>query len=181
MQGFENERGVTLVETVMAIFICLVTFAGLGAAIFAALIQNKNQGAEITVATTLARDKMEQLLGLSFADTTTNVTGITGGGWGTGLTAGGTLTQVTACPTSGPAVGYTDFMDTFGNQITGACPTVANFTYVRQWTITDTVASAAGPPRVFGLKRISVVVYSLAVANGGAQAPFVALTSYKSE
>ncbi len=181
MKPFKDDRGVTLVETVMAMFIAMVAVAGLGGAIVTSLVQNKNQGAETTIATTLARDKMEQLVALNFADATTNITGVTDAGWGTGLSAGGTLTQVTACPSSGPAVGYADFLDTFGNQAGGACPLVANFSYVRQWTIADTVASAAGPPRVFGLKRITVVVYSLAGANGGGQAPFVVMTSYKGE
>ncbi len=172
----KNDRGVTLVETVMAMLIAMIAVAGLGGAIFTALVQNKNQGAEITVATTLARDKMEQLVGLGFTDTTTNVTGITDLGWNKGLSAGGTLTQVTACPTSGPAVAYVDFLDASGTQIPappgGPCAAVANFSYVRQWTITNTSAS---------LKQINVVVYSLAAANTGALTPFVALTTYKSQ
>jgi len=169
----KNDRGVTLVETVMAMLIAMIAVAGLGGAIFTALVQNKNQGTEITLATTLARDKMEQLVGLGFTDTATNVTGITDLGWGKGLSAGGTLTQVTACPTSGPAVGYVDFLDASGRQIgPGACAAVANFSYVRQWTITDTSAS---------LKQINVVVYSLGAANTGALTPFVALTTYKSQ
>ncbi len=181
MRRLKDDRGVTLVETLMAMSIAMIAVAGLGGAIVTSLVQNKNQGAETTIATTLARDKMEQLLGLNFGDTTTNATGVTDAGWGTGLSAGGTLTQVTACPTSGPAVGYTDFVDTFGNQIGVACAAVSNFSYVRQWTIANTVASAAGPPQVFGLKRITVVVYSLAGVNGGGQAPFVVMTSYKGE
>ncbi len=168
----KNDRGVTLVETVMAMLIAMIAVAGLGGAIFTALVQSKNQGAEITVATTLARDKMERLVSLGFTDTTTNVTGITDVGWATGLGAGGTLTQVTACPTSGPAVGYVDFLDASGNQIPGACAAVANFSYVREWTITNTSAS---------LKQITVVVYSLGAANTGALTPFVPLTTYKSQ
>lgn len=182
MKAVNDDRGVTLVETVMAIFIALVAIAGLGGAIFTALVQNKNQGAEITVATTLARDKMEQLLGLSFADTTTNVTGISGTGWSTGLSAGGTLTQMTGCPPSDPtAVGRMDFLNSTGNQITGSCAAVTNFSYVRQWAITNDVASQTTPTRVFGLKRITVVVYSAQAAGAGGQTPFVEVTSYKSE
>ncbi len=169
----KNERGVTLVETVMAMLIAMIAVAGLGGAIFTSLVQNKNQGAEITVAATLARDKMEQLVSLGFTDTTTPTTGITDTGWVTGLTAGGTLTQVTACPTSGPAVGYVDFLDASGTQIgPGACAAVANFSYVRQWNITSPSAS---------LKQITVVVYSLRAANTGALSPFVVLTTYKSQ
>lgn len=181
MRSRTDDHGVTLVETVMAMFIAIVAVAGLGGGIVTALIQNKNQGAEITVATTLARDKMEQLLSVQFSDTTQNTTGITDTGWGKGLTAGGTLAEITACPTSGPAIGYSEFMDSSGKQITGACASVANVSYVRQWAIADTIASGAGPPRVYGLKQITVVVYSLNVSNGGAQTPFVVLTAYKTE
>ncbi len=174
-----QQRGITLVETMVAVLVAMAAVAALGGTIFTAMVHNKNEGQEITQAIALAQGKMEQLLSLDFADTTTNLTGITDAGWGKGLKAGGTLTQVSNCP--GASVGYAEFLDAFGNQITGPCSAISGFAYVRQWTITDTIASSSGPPRVFGLKQISVSVSSVAAVGTGSRRPSVELTTYKPE
>ena len=89
--------------------------------------------------------------------------------------------MVASCPSSGASVGYVDYLDTNGNQISGACSTVAtaNPAYVRMWQISD--VSSAGTPLVPTLKQITVGVWSnAAVTTTAANKPVVVLTSYMS-
>jgi len=187
-----DTSGVTLIETMVAILVALVGVFGLGSLVFDATVVNKNQGAEKTRATVYAQDKMEKLLSLDFLSctqaassqpTTCNTTGITGSGWTSGLLAGGPLSssQVTGppvavnCPAApGAAIGYTDFLDINGQQLTGACSGAASgVSYVREWTITDLTPPTGGP----SLKAISVAVYSLSGIGSEGGKPIVLVTS----
>ena len=67
-----SERGVTLVETMIAVLVAFVVMASLGAVIFSAMVANKDQGTEVTRMTALAQEKVEQLSRLTYADTSTN-------------------------------------------------------------------------------------------------------------
>jgi len=188
-----TERGVTLVETMIAVLISLFVITSLGGVVFVATAQNKNQGVEMSRVTVYSQDKIETLANLDWYDCTEatptadcNTTGITGSTWNQGLKAGGTLTQEVGCPTSGSAIGYIDFLDSAGNQIAGAdCSAVTAaaaagrpFAYLRQWQITDVITTAANTP---GLKRIDVVVWSRNAVNTGSAAPSALLTTYVSE
>lgn len=181
-----NDRGVSLVEVSIAVLISMFTMIGLGGVVFTATVQNKNQGVEMSRVSVYTQDKIETLMNLDWENCTQstptagcNTTGYTDSGWNTGLKIGGTLTYATECPTSGAAVGYIDYLDSNGNQYTGAdCSVVGTYAYQRQWLITEVIATAAGTP---GLRRIDVFVWSKNAVNTGAAAPSAMLTTYVSE
>jgi len=196
MKG-RDERGVTLVETMIAVLIAMIGVFSLGSIVFQATATNKNQGTETTRAVIYAQDKMEKLLSLgslkiptlsapNFSDciltpgmpSYCNTTNISDTGWTTGLLAGGDITTFqSSCPSSAPWVGYVDFLDASGMQLPSggpaACSTVPliNIAYVRQWKITD--ISTAHP----ALKQITVAVYSQLGVNTAGGKPIVVITS----
>lgn len=69
----QKDRGVSLIETMIAVLIAMIGVFGLGSLIFQATVTNKNQGTEVTRATIYAQDKMEKLLSFGAAglDTST--------------------------------------------------------------------------------------------------------------
>jgi Tfp pilus assembly protein PilE len=200
MKPRESDRGVTLVETMIATLIALVGVFSLGSVVFQATVTNKNQGTETTRAVVYAQDKIEKLLSLDFTNCTQaassqpsscNSTNIADSGWTQGLLAGGpisatayTTTPVApACPSVPSASqGYVDFLDANGLQLPsggGACSSVtgAGIAYVREWSITDLTAFSGGP----AMKRITVAVYSnLGVGSTGSGKPIVVITSVRS-
>jgi Tfp pilus assembly protein PilV len=116
LDASEADRGVSLIETMIAVLVALIGVFSIGTLIFQATVTNKNQGTEVTRATIYAQDKMEKLLSLGFAacnqSTTANpnycdtsatwtyiastatwsaTAGLTGTGWNTGLLAGGQI------------------------------------------------------------------------------------------
>jgi hypothetical protein len=182
----KNQRGVSLVEVMIAVLISMFVMTALGGVVFTATVQNKNQGVEMSRVTVYAQDKIETLMNLDWYGCTLstpaaecNTTGIADTNWNQGLRTGGTLTYATTCPTTGAAVGYIDYLDAGGNQYSGAdCSAIGTFAYQRQWQITDVITTAAGTP---GLKRIDVFVWSRNAVNTGAAAPSAMLTTYVSE
>jgi hypothetical protein len=192
---YVSDRGVTLIETMIAVLVALIGVFSVGSVIFQATSTGDNQGKETTRATVYAQDKMEKLLSLGVAQTNPvsppdflsctlpsasqpsqcNTTGISATSWTQGLLAGGTIDPPapTACSAGTP--GYVDFLDQNGVQLTGSsCSDVtAHFSYVRMWQITDLTAFAGGP----AMKQVTVAVYALdAVSKTGGQ-PIVVLTS----
>lgn len=182
----KTERGVSLVETMMAVLIATFVMTSLGGVVFKATATNKNQGVEMSRVTVYAQDKIETLINLDWYDCTEttptadcNTTGITGSGWNQGLKSGGTLTYVAGCPASGAMIGYVDFLDSEGNQYTGAdCSVVGTFAYQRQWQVTEIISTGANTP---GLKRVDVIVWSRAAVNTGSAAPSAMLSTFLSE
>lgn len=174
-----TDRGVTLVETMIAILVAFIAMSSLGAVVFSTMVANKNQGTEVTRMTALAQEKTEQLLRLGYSNTTTNATLINDPGWSIGLTANSAtdLTQLTACPDAGSSnAGYADFLDNDGQPLSGDCSTAVatGFGYQRRWKITN----VAG---VTGLKQITVVVYAPNAVRAGGATPSVSITTLKSQ
>ncbi len=179
MMSKQNDRGVSLVETMIAVLVAFITMSSLGGAIFLAMVTNKNQGTETTRMTALAREKIEQLTRLPYSNTTTNTTLITDTGWDVGLTSNAStdLAQIADCPLGGdPNVGYVDFLDTNAQPLAGACDAAitAGYGYQRRWKITDVSG-------VTGLKQITVVVYAPNAVRAGGAMPTVAVTTFKSQ
>jgi len=200
-----KERGVTLIETMLATLVATIAVFAICSTVFVATVNTKNQGTETTRAAIYAQDKLEKLLSLgsvpvsgttasfvncnplsgtisqaSYPDC--NVTGITGAGWATGLLAGGSISPLQAsCPTSGSNVGYMDFLDQNGNQLIGASCGAAltgkTLGYIRQWQIQDVNAFGTTP----ALKQVTVAVYSLLAVNTNNTRPIAILTSYVSD
>ena len=183
----KNDRGTSLIESMFAVLVSLLTIAGLGGAVIQVTAINKDQGQEATRATVYAQDKMEALLALNFTNCTKtsdvqpascNTTGITAPGWTQGLLSGGDLdTLQSECPAGGLSVGYVDYLDSSGLPMTGSsCADLVSSGglyagYVRQWEISDVPSS--GP----AMKRISVAVYSLGQVNADRANPLAVLTS----
>ncbi len=206
-----DDCGVSLIETLLAVTIAVIGAFGMGSVIYVATAATKNQGTETTRATIYAQDKVEKLLSLAsvpvpgattasfgnciqssstqFALSPSddcNTTGIDASGWSTGLLAGGAITPAQlSCPSSGASLGYMDFLDASGNQLTGAscsAATGSGFSYVRMWQIADANPFGASP----ALKQITVAVYSLSVVNvtvpnPSGPSPKIILTSYVSD
>jgi hypothetical protein len=189
MRAFNCDRGVSLAETMIAVLIALIGVFGLGSVIFQATATSKNQGTEVTRTTIYAQDKMEKLLSLGFSTctqsassqpATCNTTGITASGWTQGLLAGGALSPIQAtCPSSGASIGYLDYLDANGIQLTGtSCSALssASPSYIREWRITD-LASTGGP----AIKNVTVAVYSQNAVGAVGGKPIVIVTSQLSD
>jgi hypothetical protein len=165
VRGLRREDGVTLIETVVATGILLVSMSGLVGLAFVAATTTENQGHLSARTTEYAQDKMEQLLALSYGDTTSDTTqfpAVNAGG--TGLAVGGSL------PPAAPVVGYVDYLDVDGNLLGGGVNAPPNWYYKRAWQITS--------PSV-NLKTITVTtVVSWAMAR--AILPTSTVTSMKS-
>jgi type II secretory pathway pseudopilin PulG len=158
---WSGQAGVTLLELLIAIAILMIVSIGVLGAFAFALSQNKSQGEITTRTAEYCGDKMEQLMGLSFSDTSSNTaqfpTVSTGG---TGLSTGG------AIPPSSPATGYVDYLDVTGKPL-GTTSTTAFYT--RQWQI-----STSG-----NLKTITVVVTAGSPGSNIGSAPTTTLVCYK--
>ncbi|MBW2674403.1 MAG: prepilin-type N-terminal cleavage/methylation domain-containing protein [Deltaproteobacteria bacterium] len=70
MNKIDNSSGFTLVEVMIAIFILVVGLLGV-AGVATTVINGNTFSKEITTATTLAQDKMEELKGTAYASITT--------------------------------------------------------------------------------------------------------------
>ncbi len=182
-----GEQGVSLVEVMIAVLISMFVMTSLGGVVFFATVQNKNQGVEMSRVTVYSQDKIETLTNLDWYECTLptpgagcNTTGFTASAWNQGLKQGGTLTYSNGCPATGSAaIGYIDFLDAGGNQLTGTdCSSMGIYSYQRQWQVTDVITTGAGTP---GMKRVDVVVWSRNAVNTGAAAPSSMLTTYVSE
>jgi len=143
-----SESGVTILETMIASAILLVGIVGVTGLLTVATVQNQDQGQDLTRTTMYAQDKMDQLMGLSFNDSTTDTTEGTSSP-GVGLSVGGSTTTATA--------GYVDYLDATGKPLTSS----TNSFFVRKWSMS---VNAGG-----NLKTITVVSTALVTKTQGAQ------------
>jgi Tfp pilus assembly protein PilV len=131
------ERGVTLIETMIAAVILLIGIGGLLSLFTVAVSQDSGQGDIAPRAATYAQSKMEQLLALSFNDgassTTVYPTTSTGG---TGL--GGSMAGSATVGGINPASPVANYVDYLAAGVQQASASGANF--MRQWTISTNTA-----------------------------------------
>lgn len=161
-----SQRGMSLVETMIALTILLIVSAGVMCLAVIALSTTETQGHLVARTAEYAQDKMEQLMALTFCDggpdgvsgTNTTVFPATTNPAGTGL-AGCTLATIGNVPpaqpptpliggslvTTAPSAGYVDYLDASGNLVGAA----ANWEYMRVWQISQ-------PAGTVGMKQISV-------------------------
>jgi prepilin-type N-terminal cleavage/methylation domain-containing protein len=141
LKNRKSQKGMSLVETMVALAMLLIVAAGVLSLGGIALATTENQGHLAARTAEYAQDKMEQLLVLRYLDVLTDTTvfpsAITGNG--TGLTVGGSLNP------NAPVAGYSDYLDATGN-IVGAG---ANWEYIRVWQVTQNAAQ--------NLKTVSVL------------------------
>ncbi len=143
----------------IAMLILLSGLLALGEILTFSVVASKTYGRDATRATAYAHNKMEELTGLKFNDTTTNVTvaaPFTSGG--VGLSNGGSI------PPASPVNGYCDYLN-----LSGVRTTSGSAAFTRQWQIIGDSAT---------LKRIIVTVTSNR-SFGYGTAPRTTMVTYK--
>jgi len=139
------QAGMSLLETMIALLILMITTVGLLSLGMAATSTTENRGHLAARTTEYAQDKMEQLISLAWGDTTTDTTVIpmVSGGTGLSVDCGGAGTACGSSDPTAPATSYVDYLDSSGNLLTytgGAAP--SNWYYMRVWQITKLASNA---------------------------------------
>jgi hypothetical protein len=166
----QSERGVSLIETLMAGAILLTVVIGVLPAFILGTQTTEQQGDIATRTTEYAQDKMESLIKLDFSDAATDTTvfppNVAGG---SGL--GGSMLANSSVGAVSPAAAiasYVDYLDSNGNLLTSSTGAY----YTRQWSIsTDSTAT---------LKTITVIVNSVQAPGVKGLAPSASLVCIKS-
>jgi type II secretory pathway pseudopilin PulG len=160
-----GEEGTTLIETLVAIGILAVSVAGLLGLVALSSTYTENQGHLSARATEYAQDKMEQLLSLTYGDTTSNTTvfpSLPAGG--TGLAIGG------SSDAAAPAAGYVDWLNVNGDLLAvGGTTAPAGWFYKRVWRVASPSAN---------LKQVTVTT-SVAFSVGNMQVPQATVSALK--
>ncbi|HKT79313.1 MAG TPA: hypothetical protein VJP86_03765 [Vicinamibacterales bacterium] len=137
-----SERGVTLIETMIATMLVLVVAVGLLSMAGLATKFTENHGHLEARTTEYAQDKMEQLLAIAYTDLVTNtVTFPASPSGGTGLAVGGSI------DTAAPVNGYVDWLKQDGTLLGGGTTPPTDWFYQRVWQISSPSS---------GIKQISV-------------------------
>jgi hypothetical protein len=139
-----RQSGIALVETLVALALLLIIIVGVMGMTMTAIATTENQGHLAARTAEYAQDKMEQLLALTWGDSTSDTTVFpAANSGGQGLAVGGNLSP------SAPANGYVDYLDASGNllaSVGGAAPN--GWFYIRVWQVTNPSTN---------LKQISVL------------------------
>lgn len=165
-----SERGVTLIETMVASLILMIVIAGL-LPVFTLGLQVTEQSGDLATRTTeYAQDKMESLLKLDFNDGATDTTvfppnAVGGTGLGGAMAANSTVGSV---PPAAAVSQYVDYIDFNGNLLTSSTGAY----YTRRWSISTGSTTT--------LKTITVAGTSLQVGGIKGLAPSTTLVSIKS-
>jgi type II secretory pathway pseudopilin PulG len=160
------EAGFSILETVFALMILMIVALGLLPLGVIATTTTENQGHLMARTTEYAQDKMEQLLALSYNDSTSDTRvfpAIETGG--TGLAVGGSSTP------AAPVEKYVDYLDVNGTLLPAvgtAAP--ASWYYKRVWEI-----ASAGT----NLKRITVTASVKSAVGSTGRIPQATVTSIK--
>jgi len=127
------QKGMSLMETVVATAILLVVATGMLATAMIATTTTDNQGHLAARTTEYAQDKMEQLLGLAWGDVTSDTTQMpTANSGGTGLAIGGSNNY------NSPGALYVDYLDNSGNLLASSGTTAPNqWFYKRVWAVSQ--------------------------------------------
>ena len=154
---YDNERGTSLIEVMVASALLMTLMAGLMSMAGVAISTTENQGHLAARTTEYAQDKMEQLLALSYGDSTsdTRVFPALDSG-GTGLAVGGSY------DVDNPVALYVDYLDQQGNLCGSAhadcaapvgTTAPANWFYKRVWKIDDNSTVGSLPAN---MKQVTV-------------------------
>jgi hypothetical protein len=122
----------SLLETMVALAILLITSIGILTMGMVAMSTTENQGHLSARTAEYAQDKMEQLMSLSYGDTTTDTTTFPPGpAGGSGLAIGGSSDP--NAPVTSPGTGYVDYLDASGQPSSAT----ASWFYIRVWQISS--------------------------------------------
>lgn len=170
------ERGIMLLETMIALAILIIVAVGLMSMSLTAIATTENQGHLAARTAEYAQDKMEQLMSLAYSDSTTDTSFFPACGPsstpacnnGTGLAVGGSSN-----PTS-PSAGYLDYLDISGNPLTFTGTTAPNgWYYIRVWQI-------SAPSGTTNLKQITVTSQTRSDVGPVGAVPTSSVVSFKS-
>jgi hypothetical protein len=153
-----GETGFSLIETVMALSLLLVVALGLLPLGIIATTTTENQGHLMARTTEYAQDKIEQLMALSYGDSTsdTRVFPATDTD-GSGLTIGGSVDP------AAPVELYVDYLDLNGTLIpTEGTEVPEGWFYKRVWEVSSPSAN---------LKRIEVTAIVKTAVGGFGRVP----------
>ena len=132
-----KQRGMTLVETMIASAILGSVMVAVGGVVAVAVTQSKNQGSTMSQATALAAQKVDQLMTMYWTPTITP------------LTAGGSIAADTP--------NYVEYLNPTGNLVPGAtASTDVGVFFTRRWKVTDSTATT---------KLIEVLVTGTGIAG----------------
>jgi type II secretory pathway pseudopilin PulG len=166
-----RQAGMSLLETMIALIILIIATVGILTMGMIATGTTENQGHLAARTSEYAQDKLEQLISLSWGDTTSDTTVLPIGTGGTGLSVGGSSNP------SSPTTSYVDYLDNSGNLLTytGGTPP-SNWFYVRVWQIS--IPDAINYPNI---KQITVTAKVRAqVGAPQGSLPQTTLTTLKS-
>jgi prepilin-type N-terminal cleavage/methylation domain-containing protein len=138
-----DQRGFSLIETMVALGILAVVAAGVLPLGVIAIKSTETHGHLRVRTTEYAQDKIEQLMALAYGNEATDTRFFPAKATlGSGLKVGGSL------DTNAPAALYADYLDASGNLIDATGGRPATWYYMRTWQITE--------PRA-NLKQITVI------------------------
>jgi type II secretory pathway pseudopilin PulG len=161
-----SAAGFSLIETVFALSLLLIVAVGLLPLGMIATTTTENQGHLMARTTEYAQDKLEQLLALTYGDTSsdTRVFPATDNG-GSGLAVGGSADPAT------PVSPYVDYLDINGSLLPapGNVPPAAWY-YTRVWQVSSPSA---------GLKQVTVTAMVRSAVGSVGRVPRSTVTSLK--
>jgi hypothetical protein len=139
-----SQAGMSLIETVIALGLLFTASVGVMTMATVAMTTTENQGHLAARTAEYAQDKMEQLISLSYGDTTSDTRVFpSASSGGTGLVVGGNSNP------SAATTGYVDYLDRAGNPLAIGASAPATWFYVRAWQIST-------PTGTTNLKQITV-------------------------
>ena len=162
----KNESGFSLIETCLALTVLLVVALGLLPLGVVATTTTENQGHLMARTTEYAQDKMEQLMALTYGDSTSDTRVFPAADLnGSGLTLGGSSDP------DAPVDLYVDYLD-IGGDLMPSVPGVdpAGWFYKRAWQVDQ-----ASP----GLKRITVTTTVATSVGGVGRIPRASVSALK--
>lgn len=143
-----KERGTTVIETLIATAICMVVVFGLAGMVTMSTRQSREMGTTVAQASSLASQKLDQLLWLPFIDNTPNPPTVDAR-----LGVGGSLT----CAPAACTAGYIDYLTADGQCLAGDSTTGPMVGIPNDgWCNAMTASAALSNPALYFIRRWEV-------------------------